>query len=105
MIRDPSENKLIRAQRNTARYRRQRSAFLCEFPFCALCLAAGRHVGATDLDHVVPAVGSLDLFWDQSNWQGLCRECHSDKTRAEAKARRSDPVLDSWDAHIARLMK
>lgn len=25
----------------------------------------------------------MSLFWDRTNWQGLCKQCHSRKTAAE----------------------
>jgi 5-methylcytosine-specific restriction protein A len=40
-------------------------------------------VVATDLDHIIPHKGDKDAFWVRSNWQGLCRSCHSRKTAAE----------------------
>lgn len=58
----------------------------------------GRHVLATVVDHKLPhrlgeAKESGDkqqiaqaqkLFWDQDNWQGLCKQCHdSHKQRLE----------------------
>lgn len=60
------------------RYRKARERFLTKHPFCAVC---GRP--ATDLDHIIPHRGSEKLFWDQSNWQGLCHSCHSKKTIEE----------------------
>ena len=31
------------------------------------------------VDHIVPHKGDQQLFWDQSNWQALCRRCNSIK--------------------------
>lgn len=45
-------------------------------PFCRIC---GQLM--TDVDHVVPHRGDEALFFDRSNLQGLCLECHSAKTR------------------------
>lgn len=44
-------------------------------PLCVLC---GKP--ATELDHVIPHRGNMDLFWDEGNLQGLCKECHVKKT-------------------------
>lgn len=35
---------------------------------------------ATVVDHKRPHRGDLQLFWDRNNWQGLCEDCHRDKT-------------------------
>lgn len=31
---------------------------------------------ATVVDHVIPHEGDEVLFWDESNWQSLCKTCH-----------------------------
>jgi 5-methylcytosine-specific restriction protein A len=36
-----------------------------------------------DLDHIVPHKEVWALFWDPTNWQGLCDGCHSFKTATE----------------------
>ncbi|MCR8827199.1 HNH endonuclease [Photobacterium sp. TY 1-4] len=38
---------------------------------------------ATDVDHITPHKGDRRLFFDQSNWQSLCKSCHSRKTARE----------------------
>lgn len=65
-------------------------------PLCTICAAAGRVVGATEVDHRIPLhQGGTD---DDANLQGLCHDCHADKTaRDGGKARRragSGP--DGW---------
>jgi len=50
---------------------------------CAWCLLQGRDRPATLTDHVLPHNGDLTLFWDRSNWQGLCATCHGEKRRQE----------------------
>jgi 5-methylcytosine-specific restriction protein A len=30
-------------------------------------------------DHIIPHKGDLDLFWDQANWQPLCKRCNDRK--------------------------
>ena len=52
-----------------------RKVFLSRHPLCAEC---GRP--AKDIDHIIPHRGNNDLFWDRSNWQALCHECHARKT-------------------------
>lgn len=40
-----------------------------------------RKMFAQCVDHIVPHRGDLNLFWDLDNWQSLCNQCHSRKTR------------------------
>jgi 5-methylcytosine-specific restriction protein A len=55
--------------------RRQR--WFSEYPLCVRCLAVGRAAVAVELDHVIPlAAGGAD---DDSNFQGLCADCHQQK--------------------------
>ena len=35
---------------------------------------------ATVVDHIIPHRGDQRLFWDQTNWESLCKECHDKKT-------------------------
>jgi 5-methylcytosine-specific restriction protein A len=42
-----------------------------------------RYVKATVVDHIIPHRGDPTLFWDESNWQPLCKKCHDQKTRNE----------------------
>ena len=65
-----------------ASFDRQRKAFLNERPLCATCGHS-----ATVLDHIRPHRGNLALFWDQTNWQGLCYRCHGKKTALETWGR------------------
>ncbi|MGM9590559.1 MAG: HNH endonuclease signature motif containing protein, partial [Faecousia sp.] len=41
---------------------------------------AGRLTPATVVDHIIPHRGDRKLFWDESNWQPLCKDCHNRKT-------------------------
>jgi 5-methylcytosine-specific restriction protein A len=52
---------------------------------CVPCKAAGRLVPATVVDHVVPHRGDPALFWDERNWQSLCKPCHDAKTAREGR--------------------
>lgn len=69
-------------------------AFLQDYPLCGMrpygaqpvmsqCHAKGYTTAAQHTDHVVPHRGNTALFWDrEGNWQALCVQCHSAKTRA-----------------------
>lgn len=64
------------------RWRKARLNYLRHHPICVLCQAEGRVEAAIEVDHVEPHRGSPKLFWDEENWQALCRECHQKKTGA-----------------------
>ena len=65
----------------TAAWQKARKAFLSENPLCVACQAKGELVSSTVVDHVKPhRHEDVDLFWDQGNWQALCKRCHDRKT-------------------------
>ncbi|WP_413771322.1 HNH endonuclease signature motif containing protein [Pseudomonas aeruginosa] len=53
---------------------------------CRSCSEAGRVVEATEVDHIIAHRGDQALFWDESNWQPLCKPCHSAKTQEEMRS-------------------
>lgn len=63
-----------------AKWRRARKRFLRSHPLCAHCLSQGVLTPATVVDHIVPHRGDHRLFWDEQNWQPLCKACHDRKT-------------------------
>ena len=65
------------------RWQRARKRFLVRHPLCVECERAGRLVQATVADHIRPHRGDKMLFWDEKNWQPLCKKCHDRKTRLE----------------------
>ena len=46
----------------------------------AECVRQGRVTPASVVDHVVPHRGDAGRFWDQDNWEALCKTCHDRKT-------------------------
>lgn len=73
----------VRKLRNSTLYKKRRLGFLTRFPLCASCHEKGLVVLAKELDHIKPVEQDPELFWDESNWQGLCVECHIKKTTLE----------------------
>lgn len=67
----------------TKAWERARAAFLAAHPTCAHHEAEGRLAPSSVVDHVVPHRGSMSLFWDETNWQALCADCHNAKTARE----------------------
>ncbi len=65
------------------RWRKASKAYLKENPLCVQCEKEGRLIPATEVDHIIPHCGDMKLFWNRSNWQPLCKSCHSKKTAEE----------------------
>ena len=60
---------------------RLRNKLLRANPLCMMCLIYGRIRPATDLDHIIGlAQGGTNA---EDNLQGLCHDCHADKTARE----------------------
>ncbi|MCE5270835.1 HNH endonuclease [bacterium] len=66
-----------------SRWQRASKRFLEKNKLCAECERQDRLTKATVTDHIVPHKGNQKLFWDQSNWQPLCKPCHDRKTARE----------------------
>lgn len=69
------------------RWRKKSKAYLQRHPLCAdprgIHREARQVVAAKEVDHIEPHGGDETLFWDEDNWQGLCKHCHSVKTATE----------------------
>jgi 5-methylcytosine-specific restriction protein A len=63
-----------------ARWQKARLCFLQENPLCVECAKEPRTTAGTIVDHIIPHRGNEKLFWDQTNWQALCKEHHDRKT-------------------------
>lgn len=59
-----------------SRWRAARSTFLKSNPFCIVCKNDRIITAATVVDHIVPHKGDLELFWDTTNWQPMCKTHH-----------------------------
>ncbi|WP_346866641.1 MULTISPECIES: HNH endonuclease signature motif containing protein [unclassified Clostridium] len=66
-----------------SKWRTSRARFLKINPLCVRCKEQGSLVKATVVDHIKPHGGDKILFWDESNWQALCKRCHDRKTMRE----------------------
>ena len=66
-----------------SKWQKARRQFLEAHPLCVECQKNGRYMKATVVDHIIPHRGDQKLFWDQSNWQPLCKPCHDHKTMTE----------------------
>lgn len=80
--------KAYRKLYNNNKWKKARLEHLYEHPECAYCRARGMLSGADLVDHIEPHKGDEKLFWDRSNWQSLCWDCHSGEKQLEENGRR-----------------
>jgi len=67
----------------TSRWRKAAKSFLDDNPLCVHCAREGVVMEAALVDHIIPHKKDWSLFWDQSNWQPLCKKHHDRKTAIE----------------------
>jgi Restriction endonuclease len=72
---------------HTARWRKGRALFLAEHPLCEYCRRQGRTTAAAVVDHIKAHKGNEQLFFDVTNWQALCRDCHDRVKQGEEHGR------------------
>lgn len=87
------QNKLDAERRNNrysnhgnmygSEWRKIRAVFLKANPLCVECFSKGFITPANVVDHIKPHKGNKNLFWDESNYQALCKPCHDRKTATE----------------------
>lgn len=64
------------------KWRRYRARYLRVNPLCNRCGSFGKTSLATVVDHIKPCDNDNDpLFYEPTNHQPLCRDCHAWKTR------------------------
>lgn len=68
---------------NNARWRAASKAFRILNPLCKDCEKHGAIKAAEVVDHIKPHKGNLELFWNASNLQSLCKRCHDAKSARE----------------------
>lgn len=86
-----------RARGYDSRWERLRLRYLQHHPLCVMCRAQGRVEAATVVDHKIPHRGDQKLFWDEANWQALCKPHHDATKQAEDVRGFSNEVgLDGW---------
>lgn len=70
----------------TYAWQKARLRFLQAHPLCVMCQPKVQ--AAEVVDHIIPHQGDQTLFWDESNWQPLCKQCH-DTDKAAIEGRRA----------------
>lgn len=78
-----AEAQVGRALYKLAAWIRASRAYLRRHPLCEDCLELNVYEPSTEVDHKTPHRGDRELFFDRSNWQALCKSCHSRKTARE----------------------
>lgn len=68
----------------THKWNEARLVWLRAKPLCTRCMQSGHIQAASVVDHIRPHKGDKGLFWDQANWQSLCKPCHDRKTASGA---------------------
>jgi len=61
----------------------RRKWYFSQYPLCAECERKGKTHPAKELDHIIPL--EEDGVDEPGNWQGLCLDCHREKTQREAQ--------------------
>lgn len=70
------------------RWQQARAGYLRKHPLCKRCHQQGIAEPAAVVDHITPHKGDMVLFWDRTNWQSLCGNCHNSyKQRLEKSGR------------------
>lgn len=77
----PRGNRHERGYTNT--WAKASKVFLAQNPLCRRCAEQGIVRSAQVTDHISPHKGDTALFWDERNWQSLCKPCHDAKTARE----------------------
>jgi 5-methylcytosine-specific restriction protein A len=72
---------------NSTRWIKGRLLHLAKHPLCEYCKKRGIVKAAKVVDHKTPHRGDEQLFFDESNWQSLCKECHDSVKQAEEHGR------------------
>ena len=79
------------------RWQQARLRYLQAHPLCALCLSQGIVAEAEVVDHVTPHRGEQELFWNEANWQALCKHHHDADKQAEDNGRVINTIgMDGW---------
>lgn len=68
---------------NSARWKRMRARQLEAEPLCRMHSALGQLVAASVADHIKAHRGDVELFFDNSNLQSLCKQCHDAHKQAQ----------------------
>lgn len=85
----------------TYAWTKARRVYLAAHPLCVMCQAMKppRVTAANVVDHIVPHQGNQELFWDEANWQSLCK-AHHDTDKAEQEGRHQARAKFDTDGRV-----
>jgi len=75
-----SERKSSTKRGYTYKWQKASKRYLAEHPLCVDCAERNQITAATVVDHIIPHRGDPVLFWDEDNWQSMCKPDHDKKT-------------------------
>lgn len=67
---------------NDPLFKAQRKTYLDHFRYCRICDDWVPREERS-IDHIIPMWRYPGHYWDKWNWQMLCPNCHSKKTKLE----------------------
>jgi 5-methylcytosine-specific restriction protein A len=70
---------------DTKRWKALRLYHLGTEPLCRMCKQADRVTTACIVDHVIPHKGDVELFFDDTNLQSLCKPHHDGAKQAQER--------------------
>ena len=78
-----------------------RARWFADHPLCVMCqdMKPSRVTAAEVVDHIIPHKGDQTLFWDESNWQSLCKP-HHDGEKAEQEGRHKARAKFDGDGRV-----
>ena len=78
-------------------WKKARDAYLREHPLCVYCQAMTppKLTAANVVDHSVPHRGDVEIFWDQSRWQSLCKPHHDSDAQIRDKGGQQRAKFDA----------
>lgn len=76
-------------------WQKARLQFLRANPLCVMCKAQGRVQAAEVVDHSTPHRGDMEIFWDQSRWQSLCKRHHDSDAQIRDKGGKQRAQFDA----------
>lgn len=71
----------------TYRWEKRSKDFLRRNPLCRMCIDKGQVKQAEVVDHIEPHGAGQDQekFWDENNWQSLCKQCHDSRKQSQER--------------------
>lgn len=80
----PEHRPNARERGYTTAWDKASKSYLIANPLCVECDRQGRPLTPAQVtDHIRPHKGNQERFWDQDNWQALCKWDHDTKTAME----------------------